>query len=516
MQKASRAPTGKISGAALLVSSGTVASRLTGLLRDVIVFTWLGISPSMDALVLAMRIPGTFYRYVVDAGFIRLLVPRLIQAEDRQAYIAATFLPCLLVTTLAVALLWLVIPQLLYLLAPGFDEAQRTLAIQLIRLVVFYIPMSFVTGYLAALLYSRMHYGVPAYIQVILNLCIAAGTAGLALYFEQPHQVVVMSMIAGAGLQILVLLLVVWRLQMLPALHWGVTDPQFLLLLRGLGVILLITLPQQLGMWISFALGSQVAAGAPSMLYLAERLVQLPLAIIGVAMATVVLPVLAKLHRDGKVREFAGTMDWGLQTVTALALPAAAGMWMICDQLLVLLFAWREMDELAMHGIAQITRAMLLAVPFSILAQVLSAGYFSRQNYGSIVSSSLVGTVVLSLSAWYLALALGYGGVGIGLGNSLGALAAIVVLMGIAAREQYWTPALGRWLVFLLRILLACAVMVVCLWQIERMLAPWLPLLPLMLLEILLGSGCYFVALYGLGLPLKNLYSPPDIQPSAY
>ena len=500
---------GRLSRSALTVAGGTVASRVTGLLRDVVIFNWLGITPAMDALVLALRIPGTFYRFVIDSGFIRLLVPRLVQAADQFAYTAATFLPCAIVVALASAVLWLLTPWLVPLMAPGFGREQYLLAVDLIRIVVIYIPLSFITGYLAALLNSKLHYGVPAYAQMIMNLCIILATATFAVAYEQPQRIVVTAMIGGACLQICALLLPLWRLKALPGLRLAMATAEFRSLMRGLGVILLVTLPQQLGMWISFAIGSQVEMGAPSRLYLAERIIQLPLAIIGITLATVVLPVLAWLERQNKDEEFVTTLDWGLRAATVLAVPAATGLWVIGDHLFLLLFSYREMDPSEAASILNVTRSMLLSIPFAVITLLINAGYFSRQRYRVIMLSSLAGLLVLAGSAWYMALRLGYGGVGIGLGNSLGSACTAMALMVFAVYGGYWRPAIGVWLLFALRIALGCILMVLVLRQMREWLAPSLPVWLMLAVEVAVAVPLYFATLRLTGMRLHTLYKSP-------
>ena len=498
-----------LSRAALLVSSGTLLSRLTGLIRDVVIFTWLGISPSMDALVLALRIPGTFYRFVVDAGFIRLLVPRLVQADSAASYTAVTFLPSILTVVAAAILLWLFTPQLVWLVAPGFDGDQRHLAESLVRIAVFYIPLAFAVGYLSALLNSRLHYGIPAQVQVVLNLSIAAGTAGLALYFDPPHQVVVLSMIGGAVLQILLLLFPLWRLQALPRLRLALAHPAFRSLLVGLGLMLMVTLPQQLGLWVSFAIGSQVEVGAPSRLYLAERIVQLPLALIGIALATVVLPILSRLQNEDRLGDFSRTLDWGVRVGLVFSLPMATGLWLVGDQVLSLLFAWRRIDVAETNAIQLLVQTMLLSVPFAIITQLMGAGYFSRQRYLVPVLGSTTGLLALGLGTWYMALKLELGGLGVGLGASLGMISTALILMVMSLKSGQWSPAARPWLLFLLRTGIACGLMALALVEFRAWAEPSLSSALLLALEVVLAMVLYFGALWVLGVRPTDWYRTP-------
>ncbi|MGI9345739.1 MAG: murein biosynthesis integral membrane protein MurJ [Gammaproteobacteria bacterium] len=491
----------QLSRQALAVSAGTATSRITGLLRDIMVFTFLGISPAMDALVLALRLPAVFYRFVIEGGFIRLLIPRLIKAGDPAHYIAQTFWGSLVAISGVTLCVWLLLPWIAPLLAPGFDDSQRALAVQLLEVILFYLPLATMIGYCAAILNSRSHYLAPAYMQVIVNLSIAGAVLVLVGWVRPPHLVVVGAMVAGAVLQLLLLLGVLKRLNALPAIGLSLKNPALLSLLRGIVLVVCITMPQQVGIWISFGIGSSIEPGSPSRLYLAERLIHLPMAVIGMAIATVVLPVLT---RQNASQIFAKTLDWSIQAATLLSIPATVGLWLISDQLLHVLFAWREIHEEDLAQILIIIYSMLIAIPFSMVVQILYTSYYSRQQYSVIFFCALGGMLTLSVATWTLAIHAGLGAMGVGLGSSLGTVALALCLMAVSIYRSQWRPDVGHWLRMLFLVAIATGAMALVVIQIRSFLASWLPLTLLILTEIVVAVSVYFALLKSMGITLTG------------
>lgn len=497
-------PAIRLGRSSALVFSGTALSRVAGLLRDIAVFTQLGISPATDALVLALRIPATFYRYFVDAGLVRLLVPQLVRAEDYKRYVATTLLPCVLTAVGMAALLGIFAPTVVSLLAPGFTAAQAQLAQELLRLIAFYIPLALLVGYFNAMLNSRHRYGLSAYMQVLLNLVIAAAAVAIVPLSSQPQRIIAGAMVVGGLLQVLVLVLSLWRLGMLsmPTLSFGAP---FLELLRGIGIVLLVTLPQQLGLWVAFAIGSLLEEGVPTLMYLAERLVQLPLALIGIAMATIVLPVLSRQNAEGQRESFVRTLDWALKVAMLSALPAMVGMWLTATHLAEAVFGYRAVGESQTGQIALVTLAIVLSLPFSVTTQVILAACFSRSQFRPMFISAFAGATVLIGSSWLLAVEYGLGAVGLGLGVSFGALAGATALVVLAIIEGYWVPAVPSWLLLYARAFAGCALMAPAVIALGRWGEP-LPLPLLLTLQIVVGIGVYLAVLRLSGLRLSRIW----------
>jgi putative peptidoglycan lipid II flippase len=312
----------------------TLISRLLGFLRDVLVAAYLGAGPIADAFFVAFKFPNFFRRLFAEGAFNAAFVPMFAGmiatagrtvakrfAEDAMAVLLAVLFLLLIVAELAM-------PVVMRGLAPGFvaDPAKFALTVDLTRITFPYLLFISLVSLQGGVLNSLDRFGAVAFTPVLLNLCLIGGLIGLAGLTPTAGHALAWG-VAGAGVaQFLWLAWATGRTDMGLALPWPRLTPEVRRLLTlmlpaalGAGVV-------QVNLLIDIVIASLLPTGAVSYLYYADRIYELPLAVIGIAIGTALLPALARQARRGEAAAAVATLNRGLEAALLLSLPATAAL----------------------------------------------------------------------------------------------------------------------------------------------------------------------------------------------
>ncbi len=466
----------------MTVGGWTGASRVLGFLRDVLFAGVLGAGPLADAFFVAFKLPNFFRRLFAEGAFNAAFVPlfaRRLEQEGREAArrFAEDSLSVLLAMTLGLTVLALIFMEpLVILLAPGFAEDPEKLSatVTLSRITFPYLLFMSLTALLSGLLNSLYRFTAAAAAPVLLNVIflgclagiipfIAAEAAGLALSYAVA--------VAGAA-QFLLLYWSARRAGMalrlpLPRLTPGVKR---LFTLMGPGIL------SGGAMQINVMVGTIVAslqAGAVSWLYYADRVYQLPLGLIGIALGVVLLPELSRKLRAGEDGAAMHSMNRGLEISLLLTLPATVALIVVPLPIMVTLFERGAFDREAAEASAWALAAFATGLPAYILLKPLQAGFFAREDTVTplkMALASVVANIALSVGLFFW-----IGHVGIALATALAAWLHVALLGGklLSLGHLAFDARLKRRLP---RALLASLVMGVVVWGIARGTAPWLDL----------------------------------------
>jgi putative peptidoglycan lipid II flippase len=449
----------------------TLLSRISGLVRDVAIAQAFTAPGLRDAFLVAFKIPNFLRRLYAEGSFSQAFVPviseyrQLRSPAEVRALISASVGTLGVVFGLAALVGVAGAPLLVRVYAPGFvqDPAQLALTIQLVRFTFPYLLCVVITALLSSVLNSYERFALPVFTQVALNLMLIFTALVLAMHSSEPGQVLAIGVLAAGSLQVLVQLPELRRLGLLAWPRW---DPD----LEGVRRMLARILPGivgssmlQLSLVLDTVFASLLATGSISWLYFADRLMEFPLGLVGIALATVTLPGLAKLHTEGSAQAFSRMLDFSLRLTVLLAVPAAVGVLCFATPITASVFGYRHFSafdvQMAAAALAAYTPALLM---FS-LVKVLVPGFFARHDTRTPVRAGLVGlganialNALLSLTplkshlqAPHILLALSTG-----LGATLNAL----LLWRSLRRSGIYRPD-GRWPLLLLRIGIGCAVM---------------------------------------------------------
>lgn len=376
----------RLFSATLTVGALTLVSRLLGLVREVVIARTFGANEITDAWTVAFRIPNFFRRLVGEGAFASAFVPvlselraqgdarALKQLVDRVA--TALFAVLLLLSAVGV----LAAEALISIFGYGFKGAQFELAVELLRLTFPYILLISLVAMAGGIYNTMRQFVVPAATPILLNLVMIVAVLLYAQRFEQPIFVLAYGLLCGGLVQLAFQLPGLWRLGLLPRLDFNWRDAR----LVRIGTLMLPTLAaqsvSQINLIVATALASTLTAGSATWLYNAERLIELPLGVIGVALGTVMLPHLSAQHSTGERAAFDRAFDLAVRAALLLGVPAAIGLWLLADAIIATLFHSTLFDaqDVAMTALA--LRVMACGLPAYMLLRVLAPAFFARQD----------------------------------------------------------------------------------------------------------------------------------------
>ena len=501
--------------AAASVSAMTLLSRISGFVRDVLIAVTFGAGALTDAFFVAFRIPNLLRRLVAEGAFAQAFVPVLGEYRARQGEPATRALADRVLGMLG---FWLVVitvigvvaaPLLVYLVGSGLarDAGTFDLTVTMLRICFPYILFISLVAFAAGILNTYGAYKAPAFAPVLLNVALIAAIVWLAPRMQQPIVALAWGVFAGGLAQLLFLAPFLRRFGMLPRPRWdpkdeGVTRILKLMLPAALGVSV-----AQLSLIINTNIASNLERGSVSWLYYADRLMEFPSAMLGVALGTVLLPSLVRHHQKDDPAAYSRLLDWGLRVTLVLAAPAAVALGLLAVPLVSTLF-WH--GEVFSRNDVMMTRHALIAYAVGlvgiILVKVLAPGFYARQNIRTPVKvaiATLVATQLMNIPlVWWL------GHAGLALAISLGACFNAGWLWFLMARAGAWRPEPG-WAAFLLKLVVALYLMGGAIWYTMGRELSWFEITAgaraaKLALVILAGSTAYFAALGVMGFRLRD------------
>jgi putative peptidoglycan lipid II flippase len=456
----------------------TLISRVLGFVRDMVLAGILGAGVSADAFFVAFRIPNLLRRFFAEGAFSQAFVPVLSDYKNRQgpaetrAFIdrAAGALAAVLgVITLAGIL---AAPLLVLLFAPGFleIESKYQLTVALLRVTFPYILFISLAAFAAAILQSYGRFAVPAFTPTFLNLSMIVAALWMTGYFEEPVMALAWGVFAGGIFQLLFQLPFVARLGFFPIPRIKTDDPGVRRMLALMGPSIFGVSVVQINLLIDTLMASYLATGSVSWLYYSDRLVEFPLGVFGIALATVILPQLSDHHSSGSAETFSRTLDWALRCVLAVGAPAAVGLAVLAGPMMCTLFQYGEFGTHDVAMAAQSLTAYALGLLGFILVKILAPAYFARHDTKTPVKIGVVAMLVhLGLN---LALIVPLAHAGLALATALAAYVNAVLLYRGLRRQGAYTPVPG-WGRFLTRVFGATAIMAAFLIAASADLAQW-------------------------------------------
>lgn len=410
------------------VGGATMASRVLGFVRDVMIAAFAGAGPVADAFFVAFRLPNLFRRLFAEGAFNSAFVPLFARALEEEGdagarRFAGEIMAALLWTLLALtAIAFVAMQGLVFLLAPGFteDPSKFDLAVLLSRITFPYLLCMSLVAFLSGILNTYRRFAAAAFAPVVLNLVMISVLAGIWYAGLEPGTtlgVVLASGVAVAGFAQLALLVVAVR-------HMGFSVPfRRPRLTAGVRRLCKLGVPGVLAggiTQINIVVGTVIAsaqAGAVSYLYYADRIYQLPLGVVGIAIGVVLLPDLSRSLRAGEDGQANGTLNRAMEFALALTLPATIALIAVPEPIVSVLYQRGEFGAEAASATTAALIAFALGLPAFVLNKVFSPGFFAREDTVTPMWFAGIGMAVNVIGALALAPVLGH--VGIALATSL-------------------------------------------------------------------------------------------------
>ncbi|MBZ0225638.1 MAG: murein biosynthesis integral membrane protein MurJ [Comamonas sp.] len=508
--------------AASTVSLLTLASRITGLARDLLMAAIFGANTFTDAFNVAFRIPNLFRRLFAEGAFSQAFVPVLAAHREqhgeadthRLINAVATALFCVLVVASILGMLGA--PALVWALASGLrqDPAGFDAAIFMTRWMFPYIGFMSLVALASGILNTWKHFTVPAVTPVLLNLSMIGaawwGAPWLAARGIEPIFAMVGGVMAGGALQLAVQFPALHRLRLLPRLALGFQgirsawrDPGVRRILSLMAPAVLGVGVAQLSLMINTQIASYLTPGSVTWLFYADRLMEFPTALLGVALGVVLTPQLSGAIARGDNERYSAMLDWGMRMVVLLAVPCAVGLLAFARPLVATLFHYGALHDSDVLRIASALMGYGVGLLGLVAVKVLAPGYYASQDIRTPVRIAIVVLVITQMLNVVFVPWLAHAGLALSI--AIGALVnATWLLVGLRRKGRY--QPLPGWRAFLTRVAGAsCALALFLVWTSAQF--DWLalraqPLERAALLAGLLLSAVvvYFTALTASGL----------------
>ncbi len=495
----------------------TMISRVFGLARDMVIAYFFGAVAGADAFFLAFRIPNFFRRLFAEGAFSQAFVPVLSEYRTKRTEEDVQDLVNKVSGSLGVSLVMLTMLGVLgaevviSIFAAGYlyhDEVSKfQLATDMLRLTFPYLFLISMTAFSGAILNTFGRFAVPSFTPVLLNISLILCAILLRPHLSEPVMALAWGVLIAGVAQLTFQLPFLAAENILPRPKVDFKDD-------GVKRILALMLPaifgvsvSQINLLVDTLLASFLPTGSLSWLYYSDRLLELPLALFGITIATVILPGLSREHAEASPKEFSATLNWSAKVVFLFGVPASLALVVLSEELIATLFFQGQMTErdVTMAGLS--LAAYGVGLLGHMLVKVLAPGYFARQDtrtpvrYGII---ALVSNIVLNLIlVWHLK------HVGLALATSLSAFINAGLLYFGLRKDEVFRIEPG-WTKFLVQILVAVTIMYACLFFLVPSMEVWLTeglwlRLTRMLLICLAGAVTYAAALYVTGLNPRQL-----------
>ncbi len=493
---------------------------MTGLVREFLIARAFGASVYTDAFFVAFRIPNLLRRLFAEGAFSQAFVPILAQAKnagneaETRSLIDHTF--GMLAFALGVTTLIGVIaaPVIIYVSAPGFaaDAPKFAVTVAMLKLTFPYIFFIALTAFAGAVLNTWSRFSVPAFTPVLLNLSFIGCALWLAPHVEPPVMALAWAVLIGGVLQLALQWPALKRIGMVPRFRFDFKHAGVRRILKQMAPALFGVSVAQISLLLNTIIASFLVSGSVSWLYYADRLMEFPAGMLGVALGTVLLPSLSKAaaQTDGAQfsAQFSDLLDWGLRLTFLLALPAALGLALLATPLVTTLYHYGAFSA------ADVEQTRLALVAYAagliglILIKVLAPGFYSRGDIRTPVKIAVITLICTQLMNLAFIGHLRHAGLALAIG--LGACGnAWFLWRGLVQSGAY--QARPGWGVFLLKTALALCAMGAAVWLLDPGAARWLALsaAPWSRVGYLLGivsAGVvvYFCALGLLGFRLRD------------
>ncbi|MFK3908254.1 murein biosynthesis integral membrane protein MurJ [Pseudomonas monteilii] len=446
------------------VSSITMISRVLGFVRDTILARIFGAGVATDAFFIAFKLPNLLRRIFAEGAFSQAFVPILAEYKTQQGEEATrTFVAYVsglltLVLALVTAVGILAAPFVVWITAPGFvDNAEKyQLTTDLLRVTFPYILLISLSSLVGAILNTWNRFSVPAFTPTLLNVAMIGFALFLTPYFDPPIMALAWGVLAGGLAQLLYQLPALKKIGMLVLPRLNVRDAGVWRVLKQMLPAILGVSVSQVSLIINTIFASFLVAGSVSWMYYADRLMELPSGVLGVALGTILLPTLARTYANRDRHEYSRILDWGLRLCFLLVLPCTLGLALLAEPLTVALFQYGKFGA---HD-AAMTQQALIAYSVGLLAiiliKVLAPGFYAQQNIRTPVKIALFTLVATQVFNLILIGPLQHAGLALAI--SLGACLNAGLLYRKLRSQQLFQPQPG-WTTFLLKLVLAVGLM---------------------------------------------------------
>lgn len=500
-----------------LVAGLTGVSRIAGFARDILTAAILGAGPIGDSFFVALKLPNFFRRVTAEGAFSVAFVPLYAQTmeaegpERAKIFASNAFMVMLSILSIFTFAAMVFMPIVINLIAPGFsdDPVRYDLAVELSRITFPYLLLMSLTALLGGVLNANDKFGPFAFAPTFFNLCLIAALLS-AQYFETPGHAMAWGVFAAGILQFIWLWVVAKRAGIGVRLKRPEFTPKIRKVFKLMGPGVIGAGVMHINLFADMILASFLAAGSISYLYYADRLNQLPLGMVGIAVGTALLPMLSKALGKGHMIEARHLFNRALEVCLLLALPAAVALMVIPHALISVLFERGEFSYEDSAATALVLMCYALGLPAYIAIKVFSTAHWARQDTMTPVKISVVATIANVLLSLALIQVMGVAGIALGTAiTGWGQFAAHLYVLRAHETAKFDERFKGAFV----KIALSTCAMGVVLFIVAGALEPYLyggsSIVKIGALGVLIASG---LLSYGVGVVISGVLDLKDFK----
>lgn len=460
------------------VSAMTILSRIFGFLRDITIARIFGVGLTTDAFFVAFKLPNFLRRIFAEGAFSQSFLPILSEYKSqKKENDIREFVACIAgLLTLLLSIVTIVgilaAPQIIMITAPGFSDIPQKflLTSKLLRITFSYILLISLTSLIGAILNTWNQFLVPAFSPVLLNISMIFFSIFATPLFDPPAMALAWGVIVGGILQLTYQLpylkkigmLVLPRLQFHNAGVWRVIR---LIWPSILGISI-----SQVSLIINTTISSFLVSGSVSWMYYADRLMEFPSAVLGVALGTILLPELSRNFSIKNYDEHSRLIDWGLRLCFLLALPSSIALVVLSKPIIVTLFQYGKFSsfdsEMTQHALISYS----IGLTGLILVKVLVAGFYSRQDIKTPLCIAIITFIFTQLMNLIFIGPLKHAGLSLSI--SLGACFNAALLYWQLRKKKFFQPKPG-WCILLLRLISSMLIMALVSIMLLKIMPDW-------------------------------------------
>lgn len=495
-------------------------SRITGLLREILFARAFGASAYTDAFNIAFRIPNLLRRLFAEGAFSQAFVPILAEYKNKQGEAAAKQL----VDHVATVLVWVMLlttvigiiaaPVILYIIATGLDSHPDAFAVSttMTRIMFPYIACMSLVALSGGILNTWKEFKIPAFTPVLLNISFILSSLFVAPYLAQPIYAMAWAVLVGGILQLVIQVPALVKIGMLPRIYrnpkMSLNSDGVMRVLKKMGPAVFAVSAAQISLMINTNIASHLPNGSVSWLSYADRLMEFPTALLGVALGTILLPSLSTAHANHDTEQYSALLDWGLRLTCLLALPCAVGLATLSVPLTTTLFHYGKFDNNSVIMTSHALVAYGLGLIGFILVKILAPGFYAKQDIRTPVKIAVGVLIVTQLLNMVFVPIFAHAGLALSIG--LGACINAAFLYWGLRRRQIYTP-LNGWSTFLIKLSISLVLLAVTALFTSHFVdwiglhsAPFMRILALLGVFICCGV-VYLGSLFLLGFRLKDI-----------
>lgn len=507
----------------LVKSTSTVAiftllSRIAGFLRDIIFASVFGAGGLFDAFVVAFKLPNFLRRLFGEGAFSQAFVPILAEQRANQSQeevqLFVNYVAGMLAFWVSIVVIFSEIfaPLIIMIFAPGFyhDPTRFHVTQALLRIMFPYLLLIVLTAFAGAILNTYGLFAAPAFTPVLLNIVLILVAFFWAPHTSKPIYVLSIGVILGGLAQLLIQFPFLKRVNLVPTFKLSFQHVGTMRVMKRMVPALFGVSVAQIGLLIDNMFASFLPKGSISWLYYSDRFIYFPLGIIGVALATVVMPFLSKNHAQKDETVFSATLDWALRCTLFIGMPAAVGLFVLSGPILSTLIHYGKFNSFDVVMTAKSLSAFAVGLPAFMLIKILASAFYSRQNIGTPVRIAVIAMVTNLILNAILIFPLKHAG--LALATSLSSIVNASILWVLLIKRSIFTPT-SLWKKTIMQLLVANGAMALLITVLAGSLPPWLiesamTRIVHLFFIILAGLATYAMLLGIMGIRVRHFRSP--------